>query len=93
MLGVGAIAATLPRFAFADGPTFPKGAVIRTVLKDYAPKDLAGGATLFHEHLSLAPDSVTRVFQLLREADGEIGPPPAAHPRCPPDPTSCVTKS
>lgn len=83
MLGVGAIAATLPRFAFADGPTFPKGAVIRTVLKDYAPKDLAGGATLFHEHLSLAPDSVTRVFQLLREADGEIGPPPAAPPPVP----------
>src|SRR5579863_6727980 len=36
--------------------TFPKGAVIRTLLKDYAPEDLAGGATLFHEHLQLAAD-------------------------------------
>ena len=80
MLGVGAVAATLPRLAFADGPAFPKGAVIRTVLKDYAQKDLAGGATLFHEHLSLAPDSVTRVFQLLREANGETLPPPAGLP-------------
>jgi hypothetical protein len=78
MLGVGAVAVTLPRLAFADGPTFPKGAVIRTVLKDYAPKDLAGGAILFHEHMSFAPDFVTRVFQLPREANGETLPPPAA---------------
>jgi len=42
--------------AFAQGPTFPKGAIIRTLLKDYAPEELAGGATLFHEHMSLAPD-------------------------------------
>jgi hypothetical protein len=32
----------------------PKGAVIRTLFKDYAPEELAGGATLFHEHLSSA---------------------------------------
>jgi len=31
--------------------TFPKGAVIRTVLKDLDPAALAGGQTLFHEHL------------------------------------------
>ena len=80
MLGVGAVAATLPRLAFADGPTFPKGAVIRTVLKDYAAKDLAGGATLFHEHMSFAPDFVTRVFQLPSEANGEtVSAPLAAH--------------
>jgi hypothetical protein len=30
--------------------------VIRTLFKDYAPEELAGGATLFHEHLSLGPD-------------------------------------
>ena len=33
--------------------TFPRGAIIRTVLKDVPPEALAGGAILFHEHLSL----------------------------------------
>lgn len=31
--------------------SFPQGAVIRTVLKDVPPSALAGGATMFHEHL------------------------------------------
>ncbi len=30
--------------------------MIRTLFKDYAPEELAGGATLFHEHLSLGLD-------------------------------------
>ena len=34
-------------------PTFPKGAIIRTLLKDTPPAALAPGAVLFHEHLSL----------------------------------------
>ena len=34
-------------------PTFPKGAVIRTLLKDIPPAALSPGAVLFHEHLSL----------------------------------------
>ena len=51
-----ACAAVAPLNAFAQGPTFPKGAIIRTLLKDYAPEELAGGATLFHEHMSLGPD-------------------------------------
>jgi phosphotriesterase-related protein len=34
-------------------PTFPKGAVIRTLLKDLPPEALAGGPVLFHEHLSM----------------------------------------
>lgn len=55
LLGLGAAASAVP-LSRADTPTFPKGAVIRTVLKDYAPEDLTGGATLFHEHLQLAPD-------------------------------------
>ena len=33
--------------------SFPKGAVIRTILKDVAP-DTIGGPTLFHEHMSLS---------------------------------------
>jgi phosphotriesterase-related protein len=32
--------------------TFPKGAIIRTLLKDLPPEALANGVTLFHEHLS-----------------------------------------
>jgi len=32
---------------------FPKGAVIRTLLKDLPPEALAGGPVLFHEHLSM----------------------------------------
>jgi phosphotriesterase-related protein len=34
------------------GPKFPKGAIIRTVLKDLHPETLTG-PTLFHEHLSI----------------------------------------
>src|SRR5687768_9956427 len=56
VLGMSAAAATLPAAAFAQGPSFPKGAVIRAILKDYAPEELAGGATLFHEHMQLGPD-------------------------------------
>lgn len=32
---------------------FPRGAVIRTLLKDVKPETLSGGAVLFHEHLSM----------------------------------------
>src|SRR3954463_16834694 len=60
LLGMGVAAAALPEFASAAPVTFPKGAVIRTILKDYAPEELAGGATLFHEHLSFADDFMTR---------------------------------
>jgi phosphotriesterase-related protein len=37
----------------AAAVTFPRGAIIRTLLKDVAPESLAGGPTLFHEHLSI----------------------------------------
>ena len=56
VLGIGAAAAAVPGRVFAQGPVFPKGAIIRTILKDYAPEELAGGATLFHEHMQLGPD-------------------------------------
>jgi phosphotriesterase-related protein len=35
-------------------PTFPRGAVVRTILKDITPNALGHGATLFHEHISLS---------------------------------------
>jgi phosphotriesterase-related protein len=78
MLGIGA-AATLPALSFAQAPSFPKGAVIRTILKDYAPEELAGGATLFHEHFQLAPDfnaKFTAAAAAAREANG-LPPAPA----------------
>jgi len=60
ILGMGVATAALPEFASAAPLTFPKGAVIRTILKDYAPEELAGGATLFHEHMSFADNFMTR---------------------------------
>ena len=78
MLGMGAAAAALPEFASAATPTFPRGAVIRTILKDYAPEELGGGATLFHEHMSFASDFMTRWTGYAAETRALNGPPPAA---------------
>jgi phosphotriesterase-related protein len=75
MLGIGATAAALPNLASASTPTFPKGAVIRTILKDYAPEDLAGGAVLFHEHMSLATDFLTRFETYTAATRAANGPP------------------
>ena len=78
ILGMGAAAAALPDFAAAV-PTFPKGAIIRTILKDYAPEDLADGATLFHEHMSFAPDFLPRFNRYSAETRAVNGVPnPAA---------------
>jgi phosphotriesterase-related protein len=78
MLGMGAVAAALPEVASAAAPTFPRGAVIRTILKDYAPDELSGGATLFHEHMSFASDFMTRWTGYAAETRALNGPPPAA---------------
>jgi len=77
MLGLGAAAATIPRSAFAQEPVFPKGAIIRTILKDYAPEELAGGATLFHEHMQLAPDFNAKFGAATAAARAANGLPPA----------------
>src|SRR5438093_11548558 len=76
MLGIGVAAAALPEWASA-APTFPKGAIIRTILKDYAPEELAGGATLFHEHMQLAPDFSTKFAAATAAARAANGLPPA----------------
>ena len=74
-LGLGVVAAAaFHGHASAQGVVFPKGAVIRTLLKDLAPDELAGGATLFHEHMSLATDFNQRFFAAnaaVRAANGE----------------------
>ena len=82
MLGAGFAASALPRAASAE-PSFPEGVVIRTVLKDYAPGELAGGATLFHEHMSFVPDFLARFRQYAAEAQAVNRPPKAPPPVTP----------
>jgi phosphotriesterase-related protein len=72
----GAVAAT-PRGLFAQGPTFPPGAIIRTLLKDYAPEDLSGGATLFHEHMQLGTDFNAKFAAASAAVRAANGLPPA----------------
>jgi phosphotriesterase-related protein len=78
LLGIGAAVAALPQSAFSQAPAFPKGAIIRTILKDYAPEDLAGGATLFHEHMQLATDfnaKFSAASNAVRVANGQAPAP------------------
>src|SRR6202035_3115527 len=82
MLGMGVAAAALPRGASAE-PSFPQGAVIRTILRDYQPAELGGGATLFHEHMSLAPDLLVRFRQYTAEAQAVNRPPGVPAPAGP----------
>jgi len=76
-LGIGAAAALLPGRVCAQTPVFPKGGIIRTILKDYAPEELAGGATLFHEHFQLGPDFSARFAAATAAARAANGLPPA----------------
>jgi predicted metal-dependent phosphotriesterase family hydrolase len=78
IMGMSAAAAALPSFASAEAPAFPKGAIIRTILRDYAPEELAGGATLFHEHMSLAPDFLPRWVRYSAETRAANVPPAAS---------------
>ena len=39
------------RFTSVEPPSFPAGAIIRTLQGDLDPSELANGATLFHEHV------------------------------------------
>jgi len=78
ILGLGAAAVALPKIAFAQQPTFPKGAIIRALLKDYAPEELGGGATLFHEHMQLGTDFNARFSAASAAVRAANGAPPAA---------------
>ena len=91
LLGTAALCSALrPLGAATPGTDFPRGAVIRTLFKDYAPEELAGGATLFHEHLSLGPDFSDRfraASAAVLAANGEAATQrPAAPPPAPPGP-------
>ena len=81
LLGVGATASAVSLLARSVGAqttvTFPRGAVIRTLLGDLAPEKLAGGPVLFHEHLSInispngaAPHYTSDVAMMVEEAKG-----------------------
>src|SRR5262245_18234571 len=76
LLGMSAAAAALPKSAFAQTPTFPKGAIIRTILRDNAPEELAGGATLFHEQMQLARDFNAKFAAATAAARAANGLPP-----------------
>jgi phosphotriesterase-related protein len=77
VLGISAVsAAVMPKSIFAQAPIFPRGAIIRTVLRDYAPEELAGGATLFHEHMQLAADFNARFAAAAAAARAANGLPP-----------------
>ena len=54
--------------------TFPDGAVIRTVLGDVAPASLAGGHTLFHEHLDINQRYAVPPPEQRRPADQPLTP-------------------
>ena len=76
-LALGPALAALPRRAFgAKEPAFPKGAIIRTVLKDLPPSELAGGATLFHEHMSLSSAYNNKIRAKSAQGRGLPAPPP-----------------
>lgn len=84
LFSAAAASAALPLRASAQALSFPDGAVIRTLFADLAPGELTGGATLFHEHLSLGPDFGDRfraAAAAVREAQGL---PPATRPSGPP---------
>ncbi|HEX5049627.1 MAG TPA: hypothetical protein VFX89_21115 [Gammaproteobacteria bacterium] len=81
-----AAAAMLPSRGSAQAAAFPKGAVIRTLFKDYAPDELASGATLFHEHLSLGPDFSERFRAAAQAVLTAQGAPPTQRPAAPPPP-------
>lgn len=76
LLGAGAAAAAFPRVLSAQSPSFPKGAIIRTLFRDYRPEELAGGATLFHEHLQMYPDFNARFIAAANATRVANGLPP-----------------
>jgi phosphotriesterase-related protein len=86
LIGTSAVVtAVRPLAGATDEMQFATGAVIRTVLVDLPPEALAGGATLFHEHLSISYDFMVKLrsqFEVLLASPGRQRPalPPPARP-------------
>ena len=66
-----AIAAPPLRAAAGQKPGIPKGAIIRTILKDVPPDRLGTGATLMHEHVTAGNDVDVLVDEV--RASGQEG--------------------
>jgi phosphotriesterase-related protein len=56
-----------------NGTSFPRGSVIRTILKDLSP-DALNGAILFHEHLDGVYSRETRQLKLPPPSTADIAP-------------------
>lgn len=54
--------------------TFPKGAIIRTILKDVPPDELGNGSVLFHEHLDGVYSRTERQLKLPPPSTENIAP-------------------
>jgi hypothetical protein len=81
LLGASAAAAFAHRLGAAEVDLrWPSGAIIRTVLQDLPPEALAGGATLFHEHLSVGADFMPKVMSQFRILLGPQAALPALQP-------------
>lgn len=89
VLGAGVAAAALSGPAAAQ-PAFPKGAVIRTLLRDFAPEELSGGATLFHEHMSLRNGFLADWVRFAGETREANRAPNAAAPAAPARPANAA---
>ena len=72
-----AIAAALQSTSAIRMAAIPRGAIIRTILKDLPPEALGNGAILFHEHLSFGAD----FFERMRPANAPrpATPPPLSY--------------
>ena len=64
----------------AQTPAFPEGAVIRTILRDMDPADLAHGSVLFHEHMSLGLAFWDQMLPGIPDAQRETFIGPAGEP-------------
>ena len=62
----------------------PKELIIRTILKDMKPEELAGGATLFHEHMSFTGDFWSRLMVNMRAQLAARNPTGTVPPAPPP---------
>jgi phosphotriesterase-related protein len=91
--GLGAVAtlegyddlfAWLQRGGAAAPVRFPRGAIIRTLLKDIPPEALGSGATLFHEHLSINLASLGGGGARGGQPGGQAAGTPPTSPQAPP---------
>ena len=65
MLATGVAGIAFPASASSAAQTIPKGAIIRGVLKDYAPDEIGSGATLF-QSVKVPPVSQPTIHVPLR---------------------------